>query len=38
MRIGDRLMVDDRVGNVTKMTSRYVVLKGADGTEALIPN
>ncbi|MEN7431888.1 mechanosensitive ion channel domain-containing protein [Chromobacterium sp. TRC.1.1.SA] len=38
IRIGDRLMVDNRVGYVTKMTSRYVVLKGSDGTEALIPN
>ncbi|WP_233492965.1 mechanosensitive ion channel family protein [Chromobacterium sp. ATCC 53434] len=38
IRIGDRLMVDNRVGYVTKMTSRYVVLKGGDGTEALIPN
>ncbi|WON84472.1 MULTISPECIES: mechanosensitive ion channel family protein [Chromobacterium] len=38
IRIGDRLMVENRVGYVTKMTSRYVVLKGADGTEALIPN
>ncbi|UTH73375.1 mechanosensitive ion channel family protein [Chromobacterium sp. IIBBL 290-4] len=38
IRIGDRLMVDNRVGYVTKMTSRYVVLKGADGTEALVPN
>ncbi|AXE32318.1 mechanosensitive ion channel protein MscS [Chromobacterium phragmitis] len=38
IRIGDRLMVDNRIGYVTKMTSRYVVLKAADGTEALIPN
>ncbi|WP_252346048.1 mechanosensitive ion channel family protein [Paludibacterium sp. B53371] len=38
IRIGDRLMVGDRVGYVTKITSRFVVLKGTDGTEALIPN
>ena len=38
IRIGDRLMVENHVGYVTKMTSRYVVVKGADGAEALIPN
>ena len=38
IRIGDRLMVSDRVGYVTRITSRFVVLKGLDGTEALVPN
>jgi small-conductance mechanosensitive channel len=38
IRIGDRLMVGDRTGYVTQITSRFVVLKGLDGTEALIPN
>jgi len=38
IRIGDRLMVDNRVGYVTRITSRFVVLKGTDGTEALVPN
>lgn len=38
IRIGDRLMIDNRTGYVTKITSRYVVLKSADGTEALVPN
>lgn len=38
IRIGDRLMVNDRVGYVTQITARYVVLKGMDGSEALIPN
>lgn len=38
IRIGDRLMVADRVGYVTRITSRFVVLKGLDGSEALIPN
>jgi small-conductance mechanosensitive channel len=38
IRIGDRLMIDNRTGYVTKITSRYVVLKTADGSEALVPN
>lgn len=38
IRIGDRLIVDNRVGYVTRITSRYVVLKSADGSEALVPN
>ncbi|MCW3481880.1 mechanosensitive ion channel [Neisseriaceae bacterium JH1-16] len=38
IRVGDRLMVDNRVGYVSKITSRYVVLKGLDGSEALVPN
>lgn len=38
IRIGDRLMVDNRVGYVTRITSRFVVLKGTDGSEALVPN
>lgn len=38
IRLGDRLMVDNRVGYVSKITSRYVVLKGLDGSEALVPN
>lgn len=38
VRIGDRLMVDNRTGYVTKMTSRFVVLKSADGFEAFVPN
>lgn len=38
IRIGDRLMIDNRVGYVNKITSRYVVLKGLDGSEALVPN
>jgi hypothetical protein len=31
-------MVDNRVGYVTRITSRYVVLKSADGSEASVPN
>jgi len=38
IRIGDRLMVDNRVGYVTRITTRFVVLKGLDGTDALVPN
>jgi small-conductance mechanosensitive channel len=38
IRIGDRLMVDNRVGYVSKITSRFVVLKSADGSEVLVPN
>ena len=37
IRIGDRLMVDGRVGYVSKITARYVVLKGLDGSEVLVP-
>lgn len=38
VRIGDNITVDNRVGQVTEITTRYVVLKSPDGTEALIPN
>ncbi|BCB27822.1 mechanosensitive ion channel protein [Sulfurimicrobium lacus] len=38
IRIGDLVTVDNRYGTVTKITSRYAVIKGSDGTEALIPN
>jgi len=30
--------VDNRYGTVTNITSRYAVIKGMDGTEAIIPN
>ena len=38
LHIGDTVTVDNRNGKVTALTTRYVVLKGNDGTEALIPN
>ena len=38
LRIGDTVTVDNRNGKVTALTTRYVVLKGNDGTEALVPN
>lgn len=38
LHIGDVVTVDNRKGQVTSLTTRYVVLKVDDGTEALIPN
>lgn len=38
LHIGDIVTVDNRKGEVISLTTRYVVLKGDDGTEALIPN
>jgi small-conductance mechanosensitive channel len=38
LHIGDIVTVDNRKGEVTSLTTRYVVLKSDDGTEALIPN
>ncbi len=38
IRIGDLVTVENRYGTVTSITSRYVVVKGLDGTEAIIPN
>ena len=38
IRPGDRLTVNDFTGYVTKITSRFVVLRSAGGSEALIPN
>jgi len=35
---GDVLTVDGRFGKVSKLTTRYMVLKSNDGTEAIIPN
>ncbi|MHB1292514.1 MAG: mechanosensitive ion channel family protein [Sulfuricella sp.] len=35
---GDVLTVDNRFGTVTRLTARYLVLHGNDGTEAIIPN
>lgn len=36
--LGDVITVDRYTGQITKMTARYVVLRGLDGTETLIPN
>jgi small-conductance mechanosensitive channel len=38
LRIGDVVTVDNRKGEVTALTTRYVVLKSDDGSDALIPN
>lgn len=38
IRLGDRLTADNFTGYVTKITSRFVVLRSAAGVEALIPN
>jgi small-conductance mechanosensitive channel len=35
---GALVTIDGRYGEVTKLTGRYVVVKGGDGTEAIIPN
>ena len=38
IRPNDRLTVNNFTGYVTEITSRFVVLRGASGAEALIPN
>ncbi|MCS6766285.1 MAG: mechanosensitive ion channel [Candidatus Protistobacter heckmanni] len=38
LRIGDLLQVDKYQGAVAQIRTRYTLLKGADGVEALIPN
>lgn len=35
---GDMVMVDNHSGIVTSLTNRYVVLRGLDGVEAIVPN
>lgn len=36
--LGNVVTIDRHSGQVTRMTARYVVLRGLDGTETLIPN
>ncbi|MBP6563571.1 MAG: mechanosensitive ion channel [Neisseriaceae bacterium] len=38
IRVGDRLVIDGKVGYVSRINARYVVLKGTDGSEILVPN
>lgn len=38
IRLGDRLTINNFTGYVTKITSRFVVLRNANGAEALVPN
>lgn len=36
--LGDMISVERFTGQISKMTARYVVLRGLDGTETLVPN
>src|SRR5205814_5292642 len=38
IRLGDMVTVDGRYGVVSKVTSRYVVVRSLDGVEAIVPN
>jgi small-conductance mechanosensitive channel len=38
LHLGDIVTVDNRKGEVTSLTTRYVVLKSEEGTNILIPN
>ena len=38
IRLGDLITVDNKTGVVTKVTSRYVVVRSGDGLEAIVPN
>lgn len=38
IRMGDLITIGDRSGIVAKVTSRYVVVRGGDGVEAIVPN
>ena len=38
IRLGDMVTVDNRHGVVTKVTSRYVVVRSLDGIDAIVPN
>ena len=38
IRLGDMITVDNRTGIVAEVTSRYVVVRGLDGVEAVVPN
>ena len=38
IRLGDMITVDARHGVVTRVTSRYVVVRSLDGVEAIVPN
>ena len=38
IRLGDVITVDNRFGVVAKVTSRYVIVRGFDGVEAVVPN
>ena len=38
VRLGDMVTVDGRYGAVSKVTSRYVVVRSLDGVDAIVPN
>ena len=38
IRVGDMITVDSRIGAVSQVTSRYVVVRSLDGVEAIVPN
>lgn len=38
IRIGDMITVDNQYGEVTRITTRYVVVRSLAGVEAIIPN
>jgi small-conductance mechanosensitive channel len=38
VKIGDIVTIEKHNGKLNKMTARYVVVRGSDGTEAIIPN
>lgn len=38
IKLGDLVTIDGRYGEVTRLTARYVVIRGFDGTESIVPN
>jgi small-conductance mechanosensitive channel len=38
IKLGDLVTIDNRYGEVTRLTARYVVVRSLDGTENIIPN
>ena len=38
IKMGDMVTVDGRHGRVVRVTSRYVVVRGLDGVDAIVPN
>lgn len=38
IKVGDRLIIGEYTGDVTEITSRYVLLKATNGNEIIVPN
>jgi small-conductance mechanosensitive channel len=38
VKIGDRVIINDVTGTITKITTRYTVMQAFDGSEIIIPN